>query len=110
MPETATYIQKQYLTINKEEYSMSITKEKKQELMSSYAKNKGDTGSVEVQCAVLTERISALTEHLKDMGKDTQAKRGLIMLVTRRRKLLKYLERNDSPRYQTLIKKLGIRK
>ncbi len=89
---------------------MSITKEKKQELITSYAKSKGDTGSVEVQCAVLTERISALTGHLKDMGKDTQAKRGLIVLVTRRRKLLKYLERNDNARYQALIKKLGIRK
>ncbi len=89
---------------------MSITKAKKQELISSYGKTKGDTGSVEVQCAVLSERITALTGHLKESDKDTQAKRGLIMLVTRRRKLLKYLEKSDSARYQTLIKKLGIRK
>jgi small subunit ribosomal protein S15 len=89
---------------------MSITKEKKQELISSYGKTKGDTGSVEVQCAVLSERITALTEHLKESSKDTQAKRGLIMLVVRRRKLLRYLEKSDSARYQTLIKKIGIRK
>ena len=87
---------------------MSITKEKKQELISSYGKTKGDTGSVEVQCAVLSERITALTEHLKESSKDTQAKRGLIMLVVRRRKLLRYLEKSDSARYQTLIKKIGI--
>jgi small subunit ribosomal protein S15 len=89
---------------------MSITKEKKQELISSYGKTKGDTGSVEVQCAVLSERITALTEHLKESSKDTQAKRGLIMLVVRRRKLLKYLGKADNARYQTLIKKIGIRK
>ncbi len=89
---------------------MSITKEKKQELISGYGKIKGDTGSVEVQCAILSERITALTSHLKESGKDTQAKRGLIVLVVRRRKLLKYLEKSDSGRYQALIKKLGIRK
>ena len=89
---------------------MSVTKEKKQELIKEYATGEEDTGSVNVQCAILSERIRKLTAHLQDNNHDTQAKRGLIALVTRRRKLLKYLDRCDSQRYRDLIKKLGIRK
>ncbi len=89
---------------------MSITVEKKKELIKNYALSKDDTGSVEVQCAILSERIRNLTEHLSFNKKDTQAKRGLIFLVNQRRKLLRYLERESAPRYQDLIKRLGIRK
>lgn len=89
---------------------MSATKEKKQELIKNYSITKNDTGSVDVQCAILTERIINLTSHLKENKHDTQAKRGLIVLVTRRRKLLRYLDKCDSQRYRDLIKKLGIRK
>jgi small subunit ribosomal protein S15 len=89
---------------------MSITKEGKQVLVKSYGISKDDTGSVHVQCAILTERIRSLTDHLSQNAKDTQAKRGLIMMVTRRRKLLRYLESRSSAKYQDLIKKLGIRK
>jgi small subunit ribosomal protein S15 len=89
---------------------MSITAEKKVDLIKDYAQSKADTGSVDVQCAILTERIRNLTDHLGGNKKDTQAKRGLIKLVSQRRKLLRYLERKDANRYQALIKKLGIRK
>jgi small subunit ribosomal protein S15 len=90
---------------------MSITQDKKQDLIKNYSKSKNDTGSVEVQCAIFSERIKNLTDHLANNNKkDTQAKRGLIILVNRRRKLLKYLERNDNVRYQELIKRLGLRK
>jgi len=89
---------------------MSITKEKKVELISTYSSKKNDTGSAEVQCAILSERINALTVHLQESKKDKQAKKGLIALVVRRRKLLKYVERDSHERYQNLIKKLGIRK
>lgn len=89
---------------------MSITADKKQSLMKEFATVKNDTGSVEVQTAILTERIKSLTGHLSVNKKDTQAKRGLIMLVNRRRKLLSYVNKKDSERYQGLIKKLGIRK
>lgn len=89
---------------------MSITAEKTQDLIKDFGHTKGDTGSVDVQCAILTERVRNLTEHLNFNKKDTQAKRGLIFLVNQRRKLLKYLERKDAARYQELIKKLGIRK
>lgn len=89
---------------------MSVTKEKKQVLIKDFATSKADTGSVDVQCAIITERVRNLTAHLNDNTHDTQAKRGLIALVSRRRKLLRYLEGNDSQRYRDLIKKLGIRK
>lgn len=88
---------------------MSISQERKQELMKQYARVANDTGSVEVQVAVLTERIKNLTEHLGVSKKDTQAKRGLKALVARRRKLLRYLRGNCENRYQTVIKSLGIR-
>ena len=89
---------------------MSITKERKQELIKEYAISKDDTGSVEVQCAVMTDRIKNLTEHLNFNKKDTQAKRGLIFLVNQRRKLIRYLKNSDVNRYSDLIKRLGLRK
>ncbi len=92
------------------ECAMSITAEKKKDLVKDFGLSKGDTGSVDVQCAIITERVRNLTEHLSFNKKDTQAKRGLIFLVNQRRKLLKYLERKDASKYQELIKKLGIRK
>jgi len=89
---------------------MSITVEKKQELIKGYAQTKADTGSPEVQCAVLTERVTNLTEHLKVNKKDYSARRGLLILVARRRALLNYLKKKDAARYESLIAKLGIRK
>ena len=89
---------------------MSIAKEKKVELITGYAVTENDTGSPEVQCAVLTERVLNLTEHLKVNKKDFQSRRGLLMLVGRRRKLLKYLKSKNTQRYQDLIKRLNLRK
>lgn len=89
---------------------MSITQERKTELMKEYATKENDTGSVEVQCAVLTERVVNLTDHLKDNHKDFSSRRGLLMLVGRRRRLLAYLKKTSEARYQDLIKKLGLRK
>lgn len=89
---------------------MSITAEKKQSLIKDYATKDGDTGSPEVQCALLSERITNLTEHLKINEKDHHSRRGLLVLVGRRRRLLDYLKRKDFNRYETLVKKLGIRK
>lgn len=89
---------------------MSITAERKQELMKEYATAKGDTGSPEVQVAILTERITNLTEHFKDHKKDNHSRRGLLKLVSQRRRLLDYLNSKDNARYKTLIGKLGIRR
>lgn len=89
---------------------MSITAEKKQELIKEYANTEGDTGSTEVQCAVLTHRILALTEHCKQNHKDHSSRRGLLVMVGRRRKLVAKLRDTDTARYQTLISKLGLRK
>ncbi len=89
---------------------MSITQERKTELMKEYATAENDTGSVEVQCAVLTERIKNLTDHLKDNHKDYSSRRGLLMLVGRRRRLTTYLKKNSLERYVNLINKLGLRK
>jgi len=89
---------------------MSITQEKKQSLIKDYATTQEDTGSVEVQCAVLTERIINLTAHCKINHKDFHSRRGLLMLVGRRRRLLNYLKDRDSTRYKSLIERLGIRK
>ncbi len=87
-----------------------ITKEKKAEIMKEYARSEGDTGSPEVQVAVLTERIAELTEHLKVHKKDHHSRRGLLKMVGRRRALLAYLEKKDINRYRTLIERLGLRK
>lgn len=89
---------------------MSITKEKKNELIKEFAAADGDTGSVEVQCAILTTRINNLTEHFKTNHKDHHSRRGLLMLVGRRRRLLRYLKNTSLERYTSLIEKLGLRK
>ncbi|MEE1113840.1 MAG: 30S ribosomal protein S15 [Eubacterium sp.] len=87
-----------------------ITKEKKQELISKFARTEGDTGSPEVQVAILTERIAELTEHLKSNKQDHHSRRGLLKMVGKRRGLLDYLKENDIERYRSLIEKLGLRK
>jgi small subunit ribosomal protein S15 len=92
------------------EITMSITKEKKQELITSHATGKADTGSVEVQCAILTERIKNLTGHANGNRKDHQARRGLLVLVHRRKRLMNYLKSKDQARHQELVRALGLRK
>ncbi len=87
-----------------------ISKEKKAEIMKEYARTEGDTGSPEVQIAVLTERINELTEHLKANKKDHHSRRGLLKMVGQRRSLLGYLKKKDINRYRALIEKLGLRK
>ena len=89
---------------------MSITAERKTALIAEYAVTQGDTGSPEVQVAVLSERIVNLTEHFKIHKKDRHSRRGLLMLVGRRRKLLDYVKRIDEARYSSLIKRLGLRR
>jgi len=89
---------------------MSITAERKQEVVAENAQTKGDTGSPEVQVALLTERIVNLTEHFKTHKKDHHSRRGLLIMVGRRRRLLDYLKKNDADRYAALIQKLGLRK
>lgn len=87
-----------------------FTKDRKTEVIVSYATHQGDTGSPEVQVALLSERISYLTEHFKAHAKDHHSRRGLLKLVGQRRRLLDYLKRKDTDRYADLIKRLGIRK
>jgi len=89
---------------------MSITPERKAALIVEYATKPGDTGSPEVQVAVLSERISNLTEHLKIHAKDFHSRRGLLVMVGQRRRLLDYLKRNDQGRYESLIQRLGLRR
>ena len=89
---------------------MSITAERKEALISENAQTTGDTGSPEVQVAILTERITNLTEHFKTHHKDNHSRRGLLMLVNKRRSLLDYLKKKDEARYTALIAKLGLRK
>ena len=89
---------------------MSVTAERKQELITDNARGSGDTGSPEVQVAILTERIINLTEHFKTHAKDNHSRRGLLMLVNKRRSLLDYLKGKDQERYNALIAKLGLRK
>ena len=89
---------------------MSITAERKQELIGEYATKKGDTGSPEVQVAILSERITNLTDHLKIHKKDFHSRRGLLMMVGQRRRLLDYLKRKDQLRYDALIGRLGLRR
>ena len=89
---------------------MSITAERKQELIKEYAIKDGDSGSPEVQVAILTERINNLTEHFKGHKKDNHSRRGLLKMVATRRSLLDYTKRKSDERYQTLIKRLGIRR
>ena len=89
---------------------MSITAERKSALIKEYATNATDTGSPEVQVAILSERIANLTEHFKDHNKDNHSRRGLLKLVSTRRSLLDYLKKVDDARYKTLIEKLGLRR
>ena len=89
---------------------MSITAERKEALIKDNARASGDTGSPEVQVAILTERIANLTEHFKTHAKDNHSRRGLLMLVNKRRSLLDYLRKKDAERYTALIAKLGLRK
>jgi small subunit ribosomal protein S15 len=89
---------------------MSVTAERKQEVIKDNAQGKGDTGSPEVQVAILTERIRNLTEHFKGHHKDNHSRRGLLMMVNKRRSLLAYLKKKDVERYNGLIQKLGLRK
>jgi small subunit ribosomal protein S15 len=89
---------------------MSITAERKAEVIKDNAQGTGDTGSPEVQVAILTDRIKTLTEHFKDHHKDNHSRRGLLQMVNKRRSLLDYLKRKDVDRYNALIGKLGLRK
>lgn len=89
---------------------MSITPARKQELIQEFASKDGDTGSPEVQVAILSERIRNLTEHLGSHKKDFHSRRGLLVMVGQRRSLLDYLKRKSSPRYETLIGRLGLRR
>ncbi len=90
--------------------TMSLNAGRKAEVIKSYATKSGDTGSPEVQVAILTERITSLTEHFKAHVKDNHSRRGLLKMVSQRRQLLDYLRRKDEARYKTLIEKLGIRR
>ena len=89
---------------------MSITLERKAELIKTHGRSAGDTGSAEVQVAIYSERITNLTEHFKTHKKDNHSRRGLLMLVAQRRKLLDYVKGKDEARYQSLIERLGIRR
>jgi small subunit ribosomal protein S15 len=89
---------------------MTLTKEKKAELIDRFGRDSSDTGSTEVQIALLTERINELTEHLREHRKDHHSRRGLLMLVGRRRRLLRYLERTDLERYRGVVAELGLRR
>jgi len=89
---------------------MSITAERRAALVLEYATKPGDTGSPEVQVAILSERIANLTEHLKTHAKDFHSRRGLLVMVSQRRGLLDYVKRKDKPRYDTLIARLGLRR
>jgi small subunit ribosomal protein S15 len=88
---------------------MTLTKDNKAELIGKYGKKDGDTGSTEVQVALLTERINDLTGHLREHSKDHHSRRGLLMMVGKRRRLLRYLERTDLDRYRALVSDLGLR-
>ena len=89
---------------------MSLTNEKKQELIGKFGRSDGDTGSAEVQIARLTARINDLTEHLRGHSKDHHSRRGLLMMVGKRRRLLRYLEATDVDRYRAVVSELGLRR
>lgn len=89
---------------------MSLTQEKKQELVERFGRSESDTGSAEVQVALLTERINGLTEHLREHKKDHHSRRGLLMLVGQRRRLLRYLQSSDLDRYRQVVADLGLRR
>jgi small subunit ribosomal protein S15 len=89
---------------------MAVSQDKKQSLIAQFRVHEGDTGSPEVQIALLSERINSLTEHFKSHAKDHHSRRGLLMLIGKRRGLLEYLRKKDAERYRTIIEKLGIRR
>ncbi|HSI79477.1 MAG TPA: 30S ribosomal protein S15 [Solirubrobacterales bacterium] len=89
---------------------MTLTKDKKRDLIGKYGRSEADTGSTEVQVALLTARIDELTEHLRTHSKDHHSRRGLLMLVGKRRRLLDYLQRSDVERYRALVADLGLRR
>jgi len=89
---------------------MTLTQERKQELIAKFGDTPTDTGKTEVQVALLTERINELTDHLRTHGKDHSSRRGLLMLVGRRRRFLNYLQHEDLERYRTVIRELGLRR
>ncbi|MEA3488929.1 MAG: 30S ribosomal protein S15 [Candidatus Omnitrophota bacterium] len=89
---------------------MALVKEKKEDIINTYKQHNTDTGSPEIQIALLSERITTLAEHFKKHKKDFHSRRGLLMLVNKRRKLLSYLKKCDNEKYRELIKKLGLRK
>jgi small subunit ribosomal protein S15 len=89
---------------------MALTKEAKQEIIAKHGRNEADTGSTEVQVAMLTRRINELTEHLRTHSKDHHSRRGLLKMVGKRRRILRYLERNDLERYRSLVADLGLRR
>jgi small subunit ribosomal protein S15 len=89
---------------------MTVSAEQKQELVSKFGKAERDTGSAEVQIALMTARINDLTEHLREHGKDHHSRRGLLMLVGKRRRLLNYLQRSNLESYRSLVKELGLRR
>jgi small subunit ribosomal protein S15 len=96
--------------INRKDQPMSITAERKTALIKEHAQKSGDTGSPEVQVAILTERINNLTDHFKSHVKDNHSRRGLLKMVSQRRSLLDYLKGKDEARYRSLIERLGIRR
>jgi small subunit ribosomal protein S15 len=100
----------QFHNPDSKEYTMSIDAERKRALIEEYGAKSGDTGSPEVQVAVLTERITNLTEHFKSHKKDNHSRRGLLKMVSQRRRLLDYVKSKDTERYNSLIKRLGIRR
>ncbi|WP_293293712.1 30S ribosomal protein S15 [Oricola sp.] len=106
----ASHLNNMGLAPPKKGHTMSITPERKAELIQKYATKAGDTGSPEVQVAILTERITNLTEHFKGHKKDNHSRRGLLKMVSQRRSLLDYVKRKDEARYKTLISELGIRR
>ena len=89
---------------------MTVTAERKQELVAKFGKGEGDTGTAEVQIALLTERINDLTQHLRAHSKDHHSRRGLLKMVGKRRRILRYLERHDLERYRALVADLGLRR
>jgi small subunit ribosomal protein S15 len=97
-------------TLFEKEHEMSISPERKQELIKEYALKPSDTGSPEVQVAILTERIANLTGHFKTHAKDNHSRRGLLKMVSQRRSLLDYVKKGDEARYRSLIERLGIRR
>jgi len=105
-----TKIIKRYINLLYKERGITLEKEKKKELMSKFELHKGDTGSTEVQVALLTERINQLTSHMAANKHDYHTQRGLLKLVGQRRRLLAYLSKEDADRYNRLIRSLGLRK